>query len=166
MTYLIFFAAAIFEIGGCYLVWLAARQSQPWLWLPALAALGLFGYLLSLTGTESAGRAFAVYGGIYILSSLAFMGAFEGRPDRWDLIGAGLALAGASVIYFAPRGCTAQSTLPNAALSRESWSATPLARPGVDSGSLPRSKASSCITRSNRRSPLSMKSLSVWGNSS
>jgi small multidrug resistance family-3 protein len=105
MTFLLFFAAAIFEIGGCYLVWLAIRQEQPWLWLPALLALGLFGYLLSLTGTESAGRAFAVYGGIYILASLAFMAAIEGvRPDRWDMIGVSLAVAGAAIIFFAPRG--------------------------------------------------------------
>ncbi|NMA99110.1 MAG: YnfA family protein [Phyllobacteriaceae bacterium] len=105
MTFLLFFAAAIFEIGGCYLVWLAVRQGQLWLWLPALIALGVFGYLLSLTGIESAGRAFAIYGGIYILASLVFMVGFEGvPPDRWDLIGAGLALAGAAVIFFAPRG--------------------------------------------------------------
>ena len=45
MTFLLFFAAAIFEIGGCYLVWLAVRQGQLWLWLPALIALGVFGYL-------------------------------------------------------------------------------------------------------------------------
>ena len=105
MTFFIFFAAAIFEIAGCYLVWLAMRGAQPWLWLPAMLSLALFGYLLSLTGTESAGRAFAVYGSIYILASLAFMAGVEGvRPDRWDMIGAGLALAGAAVIFFAPRG--------------------------------------------------------------
>ena len=105
MTYAAFFAAALFEISGCYLVWLAVRTGQPWLWLPALAALGLFGFLLTLSGMDSAGRAFAVYGGIYILASIAFMAGFEGiRPDRWDLVGAGLALAGASVIFFAPRG--------------------------------------------------------------
>jgi small multidrug resistance family-3 protein len=105
MTFLLFFAAAIFEIGGCYLVWLAIRQEQPWLWLPALLALGLFGYLLSLTGTESAGRAFAVYGGIYILASLVFMAIIEGvRPDRWDMIGVSLAVAGAAITFFAPRG--------------------------------------------------------------
>ncbi|MBJ3786816.1 YnfA family protein [Devosia sediminis] len=105
MTFLLFLAAAAFEILGCYLVWLAMRQDQPWLWLPAIASLALFGYLLSLTGTDSAGRAFAVYGGIYILASVAFMAGIEGiRPDRWDLIGSAPALAGAAVIFFAPRG--------------------------------------------------------------
>lgn len=105
MTFLLFFAAAVFEIGGCYLIWMAMRAGQPWLWLPALLSLTLFGYLLSLTGTGSAGRAFAIYGGIYILGSVAFMVTLEGvRPDRWDLVGIGLALAGAAVIFFAPRG--------------------------------------------------------------
>ena len=105
MTFLLFLAAAVFEIGGCYLIWLAMKGGQPWLWLPALLALGLFGYLLSLAGTDSAGRAFAIYGGIYILASVAFMAGIEGvRPDRWDMVGVGLALAGAAVIYFAPRG--------------------------------------------------------------
>jgi small multidrug resistance family-3 protein len=105
MTFLLFFLAGMFEITGCYLVWLAVRNGQPWLWLPALLALALFAYLLSLAGTDSAGRAFAVYGGIYILASVAFMAGFEGiRPDRWDLIGGGIALTGAAVIFFAPRG--------------------------------------------------------------
>lgn len=105
MTFLLFFAAAVFEIGGCYLIWLAIRSGQPLLWLPALLALGLFGFLLSLAGTDSAGRIFAVYGGIYIVASVVFMASFEGiRPDRWDMIGGGLALAGAAVIFLAPRG--------------------------------------------------------------
>jgi small multidrug resistance family-3 protein len=105
MTFLLFLAAAVLEIGGCWLVWLAMRGGPAWFWLPAIVSLTLFGYLLSLTGTESAGRAFAVYGGIYILGSVAFMTGVEGvRPDRWDLIGAGFALLGAAVIFWGPRG--------------------------------------------------------------
>ena len=104
MTFVLFFLATAFEIGGCYLVWLAARQGHVWLWLPAILALAAFGYLLSLTGTESAGRAFAVYGGIYILASIAFMAGVEGvRPDLWDIAGGALALVGAALIVFAPR---------------------------------------------------------------
>lgn len=105
MMFALFFAAAAFEIGGCYLVWLAIRNGQPWLWLPAILALGMFGFLLAQSGMDSAGRAFAIYGGIYIVASIAFMTGFEGiRPDRWDLIGVMLSLAGAGVIFFAPRG--------------------------------------------------------------
>ncbi|MBJ7578308.1 hypothetical protein JHC09_10470 [Devosia sp. MC532] len=105
MGFAIFFGAAVFEIAGCYLVWQALRTGQLWLWAPALVALALFAWILTLTGTASAGRAFAIYGGIYILASLIFMGSVEGvRLDHWDILGAGLALAGAAVIYFAPRG--------------------------------------------------------------
>ena len=70
-----------------------------------MLSLALFAGFLALVEAGFAGRAFAAYGGIYIVASVAFMSGFEGiRPDRWDLLGVGLALAGASVVYFAPRG--------------------------------------------------------------
>lgn len=105
MPFAIFFGAAVFEIAGCYLIWQALRLGQHWLWAPALICLALFGLLLALTGTESAGRAFAIYGGIYIAASLAFMVTVEKvRPDLWDIAGVAICLIGASVIFFAPRG--------------------------------------------------------------
>ncbi|GHA38079.1 UPF0060 membrane protein [Devosia pacifica] len=104
MRFLLFFAAAGLEIGGCYLVWLALRQQLYWLLLPAAAALLAFGLALALAGTESAGRAFAAYGGIYIGASIAFMAGVERiRPETSDLVGAGLCLVGAAIIYFSPR---------------------------------------------------------------
>ena len=64
----------------------------------------MFAWLLALAGTDSAGRAFAVYGGIYIAASLLFMAGVEQiRPDRWDLIGAAICLFGDAVIFLAPR---------------------------------------------------------------
>jgi exodeoxyribonuclease III len=69
----------------------------------ALALAG-FSYALALTPPTYAGRSFAAYGGIYIAASLAWMWLVEGiRPDRVDLIGAGLAVAGAAVILLPPR---------------------------------------------------------------
>lgn len=54
---------------------------------------------------DYAGRAYAVYGGIYIAASLAWLWLVEGRaPDRWDLAGAAVCIAGALVILYAPRG--------------------------------------------------------------
>ncbi|RVA45053.1 hypothetical protein EN929_25335, partial [Mesorhizobium sp. M7A.F.Ca.CA.004.11.1.1] len=45
------------------------------------------------------------YGGIYIAASLGWLWLVEGvRPDRWDLAGAALCIAGASVILLVPRG--------------------------------------------------------------
>jgi small multidrug resistance family-3 protein len=49
-------------------------------------------------------RAYAAYGGIYVLASLAWLGVVEGRvPDRWDAAGGALCLVGALVILFGPR---------------------------------------------------------------
>ena len=61
--------------------------------------------LLTLVEANAAGRAYAAYGGIYIAASLMWLWLAEGiRPDRWDMIGAAVCLAGASIILLAPRG--------------------------------------------------------------
>lgn len=102
---LYFIAAAFFEITGCYLFWLHFRAGKSMLLLiPAVLSLLVFAYLLTKIDTETAGRAYAVYGGIYIISSLAWMyGVEKFTPDLWDFIGVGICLAGAAVILFAPR---------------------------------------------------------------
>ena len=49
-------------------------------------------------------RGFATYGGMFIFLSLMWGWAVEKRaPDRWDVIGAIIALIGAAVIAFVPR---------------------------------------------------------------
>lgn len=97
--------AALAEIAGCFSVWAVMRLSAPGWWLvPGLACLAGFAYLLTLVDVEMAGRAFAAYGGIYIAMSLLWLHAVEGfAPDRWDMIGAALSLAGAAIIIFGPR---------------------------------------------------------------
>jgi small multidrug resistance family-3 protein len=84
--------------------WLRLGKTA-WLLIPGALSLAAFAYLLSLIDTDAAGRAFAAYGGIYIAASLGWMFAVEGRmPDRWDVVGASLCLAGAAIILFGPRG--------------------------------------------------------------
>jgi small multidrug resistance family-3 protein len=62
------------------------------------------GFALALVPVEQAGRTYAVYGGIYIAASLAWLWMAEGvRPDRWDVTGAAVSLIGASIILWAPR---------------------------------------------------------------
>ena len=76
--------------GGCY---------------QAYSSLIAFAYLLTLVETEAAGRAYATYGGIYIVASLAWLWVVESvRPDRWDIAGASICLIGAAVILWGPRG--------------------------------------------------------------
>lgn len=104
-TLLVYSAAALAEIAGCFAFWAWLRQGQSPLWLvPGLAALIAFAWLLTLAPAEQAGRAFAAYGGVYIVASLLWLWLAEGRaPDRWDLLGGGLALVAAAIILFAPR---------------------------------------------------------------
>lgn len=102
---LTYVGAALAEIAGCFAFWAWLRQGQSILWLiPGIAALALFAWLLTLADVEHAGRTYAAYGGVYIASALAWMWAVEGvRPDRWDMVGLVVCLAGAAIILFGPR---------------------------------------------------------------
>ena len=97
--------AACAEIAGCFAFWAWLRLGKSSLWLlPGLLSLAAFAWLLTLVDSPAAGRAYAAYGGVYIVAALAWLWAIEGvRPDRWDLIGAGLCLAGAATILAGPR---------------------------------------------------------------
>ena len=103
-TFALFAATAVAEIVGCYLPYLWLKQGRSaWLLVPAGLSLGLFAYLLTLHPT-AAGRVYAAYGGVYIAVALGWLWAVEGiAPTRWDLIGAGVALAGMAIIMLAPR---------------------------------------------------------------
>lgn len=105
MTLPAFLLAALGEIGGCFAVWHVVRSGGSLWWLPVgLVSLSAFAYALTFVPAEAAGRAFAAYGGIYIVASLTWMWLVEGvRPDRWDAAGAALCLLGAAVIVFGPR---------------------------------------------------------------
>ncbi len=97
--------AAIAEIAGCFAFWAWLRLGKSVWWLvPGMASLALFAYLLTLVDSEAAGRAYAAYGGIYIVAALGWRWSVEGlKPDRWDLTGALICLVGAAVILFGPR---------------------------------------------------------------
>ncbi|WP_191062133.1 YnfA family protein [Geminicoccus harenae] len=101
----IYLGAALAEIAGCFAFWAWLRLGRSALWLvPGMASLALFAWLLTLSPADAAGRAFAAYGGIYILASLFWLWAAEGvRPDRWDLAGTLVCLLGAALILFGPR---------------------------------------------------------------
>jgi len=102
---LVFSAAALAEIAGCFAFWAWWRLDKSILWLiPGMASLALFGWLLAQVDSAFAGRAYAAYGGVYIAASLLWLWLAEGmRPDRFDLAGAALALVGAGIVLAAPR---------------------------------------------------------------
>lgn len=104
-TIAIYSGAALAEIAGCFAFWAWLKLDKPvWWLLPGLLALAVFAWLLTLVDSPAAGRAFAAYGGIYIVASLAWMALVEkAPPDRYDLAGAVLCLAGAAIIVAAPR---------------------------------------------------------------
>ncbi len=106
MTALIYVGAAVAEIAGSFAFWAWLRLDKSILWvLPGIVSLIIFAALLTRIDAAFAGRAFAAYGGVYIMASLAWLWRIEGmRPDRWDLIGGAICLIGAAVIIFGPRG--------------------------------------------------------------
>jgi small multidrug resistance family-3 protein len=102
---LVFAAAAFFEIAGCFAFWTWLRGDRPvWVVMPGVVSLVLFAVCLTRVDAAYAGRAYAAYGGIYIASSLLWLRQVEGIvPDRWDLLGAGIAVVGALVVLLGPR---------------------------------------------------------------
>ncbi len=105
LNYFWFFLAAVFEIAGCYAFWMWLRLGKSVAWLlPGLVCLALFALILTRVESDFAGRAYAAYGGVYIVSSLLWLTYMEdARLIAWDYIGAGFCLLGATIILFGPR---------------------------------------------------------------
>jgi small multidrug resistance family-3 protein len=103
-NYLWFVLAAACEIAGCYTAWMWLRLGRSGWWLvPGAVSLALFACLLTRVEAAFAGRAFAAYGGVYIVCALAWLTLVERTLPRWtDMIGSALCLAGAAVILFGP----------------------------------------------------------------
>jgi small multidrug resistance family-3 protein len=102
---LLFVAAAVFEIGGAWLVWQGVREHRGWIWVGAgVIALGVYGFFASLQPDAHFGRILAAYGGVFVAGSLVWGMVVDGfRPDRWDVVGALICLVGVAVIMYAPR---------------------------------------------------------------
>ncbi|MFH9610779.1 YnfA family protein [Streptomyces sp. NPDC017448] len=102
----LFAVAALFEIGGAWLVWQGVREHRGWIWIGAgVIALGLYGVVATLQSDDDFGRILAAYGGIFVAGSIAWGMVADGyRPDRFDVVGALVCLAGMALIMYAPRG--------------------------------------------------------------
>ena len=108
-TWLVYAAAALAEIAGCFSFWAWRRNgASGWVAIPGVFSLIAFAWLLTRADAAFAGRAFAAYGAVYIVASLTWLWAVEGtRPDRWDIAGALLCLVGGAVILMGRHGLRA-----------------------------------------------------------
>jgi small multidrug resistance family-3 protein len=101
---LYFMWAGLFEIGGGYLVWLWLREGKP-IWCGVLGglALAIYGAIATLQPANF-GRVYAAYGGAFIIMAMLWGWQVDGlKPDRYDLLGASLALLSVFIIMYVPR---------------------------------------------------------------
>ncbi len=100
----LFLLAGLCEIGGGWLVWQWLREGRGLIWgLVGGLVLILYGIIPTFQPAHF-GRVYAGYGGFFIFLSLLWGWSIDGNvPDRFDVIGAGIALAGVSVIMYWPR---------------------------------------------------------------
>ncbi len=105
----LFVLAGLCEIGGGWLVWKWIRDGRPsWWGLIGALVLVFYGFVPTLQPGHF-GRVYAVYGGFFIVLSLLWNWRFDGiAPDRYDVVGAVVALAGVCVMMYWPRGDVAQ----------------------------------------------------------
>ena len=103
-TLFYFFLAGLFEIGGGYLVWLWIREDYAF-FVGLLGGFVLFLYGIVPTLQPSHfHRIYAAYGGVFIVMSMLWGWIFDGiTPDRFDVLGAIIALIGIAVIFYWPR---------------------------------------------------------------
>jgi small multidrug resistance family-3 protein len=102
---LVYFVLAGFcEIGGGYLVWLWLREGKSgWLAIGGAILLTVYGFAATKQPANF-GRAYAAYGGIFIILSIIWGWKVDGiAPDRYDYLGAGIVLLGVLVMMYLPR---------------------------------------------------------------
>jgi len=101
---LLFVLAGLCEIGGGWLVWQWLRGGQSAAWGGAGAlVLTVYGIIPTLQPATFS-RTYAAYGGVFIALSFLWGWAVDSIvPDRFDLIGASIALVGVGVVMYWPR---------------------------------------------------------------
>lgn len=101
----LYLLAGLCEIGGGWLVWQAMRAGKP-KWWAALGSLVLvaYGFVAALQPQAAFGRAFALYGGYFVVMSIAWGAVLDGfRPDKGDFVGCAIIVAGIIVMSAWPR---------------------------------------------------------------
>lgn len=99
-----FVLAGLFEIGGGYLIWLWLREGRG-IEFAILGAVILVMYgIIPTLQPANFGRVYAAYGGIFIFMALLWGWQIDKiTPDRFEIIGAAIALFGVFIIMYWPR---------------------------------------------------------------
>ena len=101
----VFVIAGLCEIGGGYLIWLWLKSDKSlWYGIAGGVILALYG-VVATWQSAGFGRVYAAYGGVFILMALIWAWKVDGfKPDKYDVAGAIIAMIGACIIIFSPRG--------------------------------------------------------------
>jgi small multidrug resistance family-3 protein len=96
----LFIVAGLFEIAGGYLVWQWWRNG-------AAFVLGIIGgfvlFLYGIVPTYQPAH-FAAYGGWFVVLSIGWGWIVDRMaPDRFDILGGAVCLAGVAIIMYSPR---------------------------------------------------------------
>ena len=95
----IFILAGICEIGGGYLLWLWLRENKSFTYGIAGAIVLITYGVVATWQPANFARTYATYGGFFIVMSLLWAYKFDNfKPDKYDIIGAAIALIGVCVM--------------------------------------------------------------------
>ena len=101
-TAVILLVAVAGELGGVYAVW-RWRKLGASIWLVPIGLAALLAYAVVQTYQPETrfGRVYAAYAGVFLLGAMAWGWSVEGlKPDRFDVLGAVLVLAGSATILW------------------------------------------------------------------
>ncbi len=103
---ILFVLAGLAEIGGGYLVWLWLRENAGIVYgIFGAIILVFYGIIPTFQDFPNFGRVYAAYGGVFVALSLLWGWAVDHKaPDFYDWLGASIALIGAAIIIWFPRG--------------------------------------------------------------
>jgi small multidrug resistance family-3 protein len=101
-TIAIYVVAMLGELAGTYSFWRWRREHGPaWLIAAGLAALFIYAFIQTLQPSTQYGRLFAAYAAVFLVGAIVWGMVFDNfKPDRYDIIGAAIALVGAVVILW------------------------------------------------------------------
>lgn len=98
-AFTLFLLAGLAEIGGGYLIWVWIRNGKP-MWIGVVGGIILILYgVIATFQAFSFGKAYAAYGGVFIILALLWGWFVDGRnPDVREWIGAAVCLIGVIIM--------------------------------------------------------------------